>query len=330
MPTFCRHNRFVERCPICSKTLVPEQEPKSRPSRSSAATRPRTSGRPKRAGEKSQRLHVHRELRAEDDGYRCPLVQGMRSSQDATRLADEIAFSSARLKTLSQTPPGLYEEVMTQADLEQASWMCFLIAYISPLQGEDPYRGIELALERTGDWSSDAPVDLEDVPLGPRSSHDPAKGSDTLAAYRRWATQATSQAHGFSGEPDWSSERRFERVFERLALPGFARSGRFDLLLSMGALGLYELRADSLHLAGATGRASEDPTTVAAKRVFGIGDVMNLERRCARLAEELQISVGVLDLALSNWGGGERVTLGVPADICDSEVLERAHVALEL
>ena len=32
MPTFCRHNRFLERCPICSRTL-PGAPPKARPSR---------------------------------------------------------------------------------------------------------------------------------------------------------------------------------------------------------------------------------------------------------------------------------------------------------
>jgi hypothetical protein len=329
MPTFCRHNRFLERCPICSKTLVAEKAPKAPSSRRSASTPTRSAGRAKRAGE-SQRLRIHRELRAEDDGYRSALLQGLRSSHDAARLIDEIAFSSARLNMLSQNPPDVYRDVLAQADLEQASWMCFLITYVSPLQSEDRYEGIRLALERAGSWSSGTLPALDEVPLGPRTSHQASRGSETLAAYRRWATGATSQARGFTGEPDWSPERRFERVFERLALPGLGRFGRFDLLLSMGALGLYQLRADSLHLVGAAGRASEDPTTVAAKRVFGIGDTINLERRCATLAGALQTPVGVLDLALCNWAAPERITLGMPSEICDSELRERARIALEL
>jgi hypothetical protein len=329
MPSFCRHNRFLERCPICSKPPLVEKAPKAPAAARSAARRARGGGAAKRAGE-GQRLRVHRELRAEDDGYRCGLLQGMRSSHDATRLADEIAFSSARLEMLSQAPPGVYEDVRAQSDLEQASWMCFLISYISPLQGEDPFSAIGVALERAGDWSSGTLPDLDDLPLGPRTSHEASRGSETLVAYRRWATQSVSQAEGFRGEPDWSPTRRFERVFERLALPGFGRFGRFDLLLSMGALGLYELQADSLHLVNATGRASEDPTTLAAKRVFGIGDAMILERRCATLAEALQIPVGVLDLALSNWAASERVTLAMPSEISDEQVRERARAAFEL
>jgi Alpha-glutamyl/putrescinyl thymine pyrophosphorylase clade 3 len=328
MPTFCRHNRFIERCPICSKALIAETTPKARPA-SRQSTRTRTSGRAKGAGG-SQRLRVHRESRAEDDGYRSALLPGMRSSDDAARLAQEIAFSSARLNTLGQVPPGLYGEAVTQPDSEQASWMCLLITYISPLQGEEPYSGIELALERAGEWGSETQPDLDGVPLGPRTSHEAARGSGTLAAYRRWATQAGSQASGFSGEPDWSPQRRFERVFERLAFPGLGRFGRFDLLLGMGALGLYELQADSLHLTAVTGRAAEDPTTMAAKRVFGIGDVINLERRCATLAEAIEVPIGTLDLALSNWAAPERITLGMPSDICDLAALERARTEFGL
>ena len=49
--------------------------------------------------------------RAADDGYEHELLPGLRSSVDAGRLADEIAFSAARLDELSADPPGLYAEV---------------------------------------------------------------------------------------------------------------------------------------------------------------------------------------------------------------------------
>jgi hypothetical protein len=329
MPTFCRHNRFVERCPICSKTLVPEKPLKPVASKRSGVRRSPKSGRSRQARQ-GERLRVHREVRAEDDGYRSALLAGLRSSHDATRLVDEIAFASGRLVALREAPPGLYAQVRAQPDLEQASWMCFLITYLSPLQGDDPFVGIRAALEQAGDWYAERAPDFDQVKVGPRTAHDPARGSETLAAYRRWAKQSSSQAQGFSGESSWSPQRRFERVFERLAFPGFGRFGRFDLLLSMGALGLYELQADSLHLVNATGRTSEDPTTMAAKRVFGIGDALNLGRRSAVLAEALEVPVGALDLALYNWAASERVTLGFPSDICDLDALERARKTLEL
>ncbi len=63
----------------------------------------------------------------QDDGYRSPLVPGVRASADATRLAEEIGFSSARLLALEQEPPGLYGEARALAkdDLERATWTAF-------------------------------------------------------------------------------------------------------------------------------------------------------------------------------------------------------------
>lgn len=330
MPTFCRHNRFLERCPVCSKALVSQTPAKVAQPRRSGAGSKRTA-QAKRAHQR-ERLRVIHELRASDDGYRCGLVPGLRSSEDAEHLAVEIGFSSGRLRGLERSPPGVYGDAraLAAADIEQASWICFLASYISPLQGEDPFAGIRVALERAGDWHAGRLPDLDEVPLGPRTSHDPERGSGTLAAYRRWAEQASSQAAGFRGEFGWSPERRFERVFERLALPHFDRSVRFELLLTLGALGLYELRADSLHLLGASGRGGDDATTIAAKRVFAIGDTLNLTRRSAALADAVAIPIGVLDLALANWGSGERVTLGFPVETNDPDALQRARGALAL
>jgi hypothetical protein len=130
----------------------------------------------------------------------------------------------------------------------------------------------------------------------------------TLRAYRAWADRAGSQALAFGGEPGWSPDRRFARVFERLALPGLHRGARFELLASMGALGLYELRAGALALGGA------DEVTVAAKRAFGIGDPLLLERRAAALGQAGQAPLEALDLALYNWGTGQRITQGVAAE----------------
>jgi hypothetical protein len=275
--------------------------------------------------------------RGEDDGYRCALVPGLHNSRDAQRLAGEIAFAHGRLLTLEHSPPGLYAEVRQQESWEQATWICFLTAYLSPLQGEAPFLGIRQALRACGD-EGDVPdlrneadlPDLADIPLGPRTSHDPARGADTLRAYLQWAQRAGSQVRAFSGDPTWSEERRFERLFERLQLPGFGRMGRYDMLVTMGRLGLYEMRADSLNFAGGATHATGDLATLTAKRLFGIGDPFILERRAGALAEACSVPIEALDLGFANWGAGERANLGVPDERCDEDALERAQRALEI
>ena len=97
-------------------------------------------------------------------------------------------------------------------------------------------------------------------------------------------------------------------MFERLALPGFHRGARFDLLVTLGRTGAYELTADSLMLGGS------DDVTLAAKRAFGIGDPLLLDRRARELADQCGLPLQALDLGLYNWSRGERVTGGVPAE----------------
>jgi hypothetical protein len=337
MPTFCRHNRFIERCPICSKTL-PGYAAETKPSRRADSERaPAGGGRVRRRAPRGEGMRVHREGRAQQDGFSSGLIPGVHASADARGLAQEMAFSSARLLALAEDPPDLYGEAraLAEQDRERATWICFLIAYLSPLDGEDPFAGIRLALARgAGDELAGGELpDLAGVPLGPRTLHDPARGTDTLLAYRQWvqhAGQSGGQARAFSGDPSWSPERRFERVFERLALPGFGRMGRYELLLTLGRLGLYGLRPDSLHLSGAAGLSAGDPTALAAKRVFAIGDPLLLERRAGALAAAVSVPIETLDLALGNWGSGQRATLGFPIEISDSGVLERATDALGL
>ena len=89
--------------------------------------------------------------------------------------------------------------------------------------------------------------------------------------------------------------------------------GRYDLLVTLGRLGLYELRADSLHFSSASDAHSGDLTTLAGKRVFAIGDPLLLERRARVLADAISVPIETLDLALANWGTGSRATLGVRA-----------------
>jgi hypothetical protein len=335
MPTFCRHGRFVERCPICSKTL-PGNSPAERATPARARSR-KAASTGARGARRGRDLRVHRQERAVEDGYGSPLVPGLRASADAQRLAEEVAFSSGRLLALrgligeaaAQTPPGdLYAQTraLVATDLEQATWSCFLTAYLCPLEGPEPFAGIRQALQvPRGELH-----DLSEIPLGPRTSHDRARGARTLDAYRQWTAQAGSQALAFGGDAGWSPQRRFERLLERSALPGFTRAARYELLMLLGALGAYELEADSLHFSAARAGGGEDPSTLAAKRVFAIGDMLLLDRRAGALAEALGVPVGSLELALSNWGAGERATLGFADDVSDEDALQRARDALGL
>ena len=135
-----------------------------------------------------------------------------------------------------------------------------------------------------------------------------ARNARTLEAYRIWATRAGSQAAAFTGDDAWTPERRFARAYERLALPGLHRDARFDLLVTLGRLGVYDMQAASLALGGA------NDVTVGAKRAFGIGDPLLLERRAGDLAQACGLSLEPLDLGLHNWQRGERATLGLGAE----------------
>jgi hypothetical protein len=65
----------------------------------------------------------------------------------------------------------------------------------------------------------------------------------------------------------------------------------------------------------ATLQLTDDATTVAAKRVFGIGDKMLLERRARDLADAVELPIEALDLALFNWAAPPRgrATMGSTA-----------------
>ena len=341
MPSFCRHGRFLERCPICSKTLPGATAAgrstggaKRRSSSSSSGTRAGGGARARRGGAHAGGLRVRRQERAVEDGYSSALLPGVHASADAARLAEELAFSQGRLLALDGSPgavplPDLYAEVGSLAaggELERAAWSCFLIAYLCPLEGPDPFAGIRLALA----VAPDELPDLSETPLGPRTSHDPARGTATLEAYRAWYGQAGSQAAAFAGDPGWSPARRFERLFERLALPGLTRAARYELLVLLGTLGPFELEGDSLHLSAARAGGQEDATMLAAKRLFAIGDPLLLERRARALAEAVPLPVAALELALANWQTGERASLGFPPGTADDETLQVAREALGL
>ena len=269
---FCRHNRLTANCPICSRELEAELKAKAPPRppsvRKAKAPRPRRPGQTARSGG----VVTRRLARAEDDGYRNQLVPGLRATADAERLAAALLAAEERL-----IPPGPYETVATEPDREDATWLAFLLTLVGPPLQD----AVAAAVPR---WDDGVPDDL------------PEAQRATAEAYRQWAERAGSQAAGFMGEADWSPGRRFARVYERLAIPGFTRAQRFDLLAVLGAAGLYELEAETLAL-GADG----DAATQGAKRALLSGDRMLLERRARDLARAADVPLAALDRGLAWW-----------------------------
>jgi hypothetical protein len=325
LPTFCRHGRFLQNCRICS---APDPAAKPKPAQRSSAGASTSSRSPSTSSSRrgSSAVVVKRLVRAAEDGYENELVPGLKASGDARRLAAELAFSAARLAELAADPPGLYADVAVADDPEEGLWLAFQIAHLGPLSGtDDPFSTIRAA--RTT-WASGEPPPVgEGALLGPRTTVDPNQPTRTAAAYRAWAARAGSQATAFAGEAAWTPERRFSRLFERLSLPGFGRGGRVEFLVSAGRLGLAEIEPAELRL----GAEASDEATLAAKRVFGIGDAFLLERRATDLADEAGVPLAALDLALFNFGQPEnrRATMGASAD-ADADAQARIEAALGL
>jgi len=280
MPLFCRHNRLTANCPICSRELEAELRAKAPPRTRTPSTRSASGAGPRRprGGGRTTGVVTRRLQRAADDGYRNPLVPGLRATADAERLAAALLAAARRLE-----PPGPAPEVAAEPDLEEATWLAFLHA---------------IGAEERLSWGS---------------GEAPASHARTAEAYRAWSRRAGAQAAGIAGEPAWTPQRRFSRAFERLTISGFTRAPRFEYLVTLGAAGRYDIEAGELHLA-----AGEDATTDAAKRLLVSGDKLLLERRARELAEACAVPVAALDRGLAVWGTpGEPVDLAdeIPAPV---------------
>src|SRR5687768_206612 len=193
--SFCRHNRPTDKCSICSRELdqrLREQAPIKyvtvrKPGATSTPRSQRAAGGSARSASakssSSNRVVTRRLARAADDGYRNPLVPGLRATADAERLAGALAAAAARLE-----PPGPYETVATEPDREQASWVAFLLALVGPDAPE-----LQAAIAEAPPRWEDG--DLPDLPGG---------HAHAVASYRQWAERAGSQAAGFLGDADWT------------------------------------------------------------------------------------------------------------------------------
>jgi hypothetical protein len=278
--SFCRHNRPTNKCPICSKELdqrLRDQAPvkyvtvrkpgaTSTPrSRSGAGARSSTSR------SNPNRVVTRKLARAADDGYRNALVPGLRATADAERLAVALTQAADRLQ-----PPGPHPVIATIENLDDATWLAFLIALAPELES--------VLTEAQPSW---ADKDLSALPEAKQR---------TATAYLAWVERAGSQERAFTGETVWTPQRRFDRVFERLALPGFGRTARYELLTTLGAAGRYPLDPQSPHF------IEDDPTTIAAKRLFVSGDRMLLERRAREFVDAAELPIAALDRGLAVWG----------------------------
>ncbi|MCL2419571.1 MAG: hypothetical protein FWD04_09785 [Conexibacteraceae bacterium] len=314
MPTFCRHNRLLQNCTICAREqnfearpVVSSSAPKSTQPREAAergpgeARAPRAPRAPRTPTTRSaaNAVRVRQLARGAEDGFRSPLVPGLKSSQDAERLTEEIAFATWRLSLMEQVAAG---EAVAEAPV---SWS-------------------EIAAD--GDLDARTLDAARHVLNGPRGLEDGTRLEEAVLGLEAWGGRSGGLPVAFSGETSWSPERRFERTFERLGgVHGLDRDIRYELLTLLGRLGLYELRAGKLFPGG------ENEATWAAKRALGIGDPLLLERRAAELAEACGAPIEALDLGLHNWGSGARVADGLPEDaVGDEAVLEQARSSLGL
>ena len=304
MPIFCRHNRFEANCPICSKEKAPAARRSS--SGSGRTARPGRPGSvPRRsdgAGQRGSRVVTRRLERPAEDGYSCQLIPGVHASLDAERLAACLAFAAERLDF-----PGPYPAVaeLGESDLEAGTWLAFLLALAGP---DRPELQDAIAAARPA------------VDADPGESGLGADAQRTITAYKAWVARFGSQQAAIGGDPHWTPQRRFQRTFERLALPGFARAQRYEFLATLAAAGLYDLRADALHVA----MAHDDPTVIAAKRALVSGDAMLLERRAAELAERTGVPIAALDRGLALWDRTD------PVEAPEGPRLEAARHALRL
>ena len=205
-------------------------KPRTASSASASSTSPRS----------SKRLVTRKLPRAADDGYRNPLVPGLRATADAERLAVALTRAAERL-----VPPGPYPLLAEEPDLEQATWLAFLLSLAAG------------AARRAG-----GPARLGRTPTSRAARRRPAPRPPTAPgrsapARRRPRSPASRLERRSAASGACSSGSR---------CPASAAATRFDLLATLGAAGRYELEADALHF------VEDDATTLAAKRALVSGD----------------------------------------------------------
>ena len=283
---FCRHNRLTVKCPICSRELEERPARARRPSGTSRRASPARRRRRARARPVGPRARSGRSSRASS---RAPPT-----TATATRWSPACARPPTRSGSRSRSPPrsrgssrpGPYPLIADEPDLEQATWLAFLFALAPELQ--------DVLAEAQPALGGRRPVRAA---RGQGSAPPPPTAPGSSAPARRRPRSPARRA----GRP----ERRFGRVFERLALPGFSRAR---------ALRPAD-RARRRRPLPARGRRRCTSSRTTPRRsppsaLLVSGDRMLLERRARDLAEAADLPIAALDRGLAVWGTpGEHVDL---------------------
>ena len=180
-------------------------------------------------------------------------------------------------------PPGPYEEVATEPDVERAAWLALLLALAGP---GDP--------ERQAAVLAAAPA-LGAVPdaLAAARAHD-LRLRDLGGARRLAGGGPDRRARLVAAAP------LRPRLSSASPCPASRARRASSCSSTLGASGRFALVPDQLEL-GAEG----DPATTAAKRILQSGDRMLLERRARDLAAACEVPLAALDRALALWGDPE-------------------------
>ena len=266
MPLFCRHNRMTANCPICSREQEAERRASSPPRTRQAAAggRARTGAARRGAGAARRQRAGHPPdgaARLQDDGYRNPLVPGLRARPTPSGWAPR----SPRRPPVCSRPGPTRTSPPSPTASRPPGW---------PSCSPSPARTIPSCSRRSrGERPAWASGELPALPeaLQPHGRRPTARGPQ-----RAGSQVAALRGRARRGIPSGASPS----ALERLALPGFPRDPRFELLVTLGAAGVYPIAAaGALHV----GR-EDDATTLAAKRLLVSGDPRLLERRAADLA----------------------------------------------
>jgi hypothetical protein len=340
MPSFCRHGRFVERCPICSKSLPGNEpgggsSPRAKSSRKASAStgtvshgrRVRGAGvkRASRGARRGRRLQLAADPRRARVGGRTAPGRGDRVLERAPgRTGARPPGSLRRARAISPHRHRARELDLLDDRLPLAPTGGSRPVRIDPRSADeprpDPWRPRDIGAPAGPEayrWACAAPTSPE---RGRRHARSPTRSGSAGPA-------AGSQAAAFEGDAPGPRSGALSGCTNgsrcRASADGTLRTARH-------ARPSRAVRAAG-RLAAADGGAGDDLTTLAAKRVFGIGDPLLLERRAAGLwPRRPRCRLETLDVALANWAAPQRATLGFPQDSGDSDAYARAGDALGL
>ena len=278
VPKFCRHGALADALPD-----LPARA--SRPSVRGDAARPRAQRRPTRAraATLSSRGGLRRAPRGARRRRRLPLAARARAAlRPRTRSGSrsEIGFAAGAPRPARARAAGPLRGVAAEPDLEEATLAGVPDRLPRAARGRRPVRG-----DRGGAHALGRAARTSTASRSARAaSHDPRRGSATIDAYLRFA----------------AALRRPAARRSPATRPGAARSASSGSTSASRCRGCTAARATtcSSRWAGSGATRSrrpgccvteEDPVTLAAKRVFGIGDRMTLERRARELAAAVAV-----------------------------------------